>query len=97
MKNNKIHWKISYVGLGSNQDDPIKQIENALVNIGKIERTQIIKKSSFYETEPVGSIDVSIASSGPIRDVIALVKIMGSDGIVSFWVASKPESKNSLA
>ena len=30
MKNNKIHWKISYVGLGSNQDDPIKQIEMLL-------------------------------------------------------------------
>lgn len=54
MMNNKIHWKISYIGLGSNQDNPIKQIKNALVNMGKIERTHIIKTSSFYETEPLG-------------------------------------------
>ena len=54
MMNNKIHWKISYIGLGSNQDNPIKQIKNALVNMGKIERTRIIKKSSFYDTETLG-------------------------------------------
>ena len=57
MKSNKNHWKISYVGLGSNQDNPIKQIENALLNIAKIERTHLIKKSSFYETEPLGPIE----------------------------------------
>jgi len=54
MMSNKIHWKISYIGLGSNQDNPINQIKNALVNIGKIERTHIIRTSSFYETEPLG-------------------------------------------
>ena len=72
MKNNKIHWKISYVGLGSNQDDPIKQIDNALVNIGKIERTHLIKKSSFYETEPVGSIE----QPNFINAVVALLTLL---------------------
>ena len=46
-----------YLGLGSNQSDPISQIKNATDHIEKIETSKIIKKSSLYESLPVGYLD----------------------------------------
>jgi len=46
-----------YLGLGSNQSDPINQIKNATKLIEKIEASKIIKKSSLYESLPVGYLD----------------------------------------
>jgi 2-amino-4-hydroxy-6-hydroxymethyldihydropteridine diphosphokinase len=46
-----------YLGLGSNQSDPISQIKNATKLIEKIETSKIIKKSSLYESLPVGYLD----------------------------------------
>ena len=46
-----------YLGLGSNQSDPINQIKNATDLIEKIETSKIIKKSSLYESLPVGYLD----------------------------------------
>jgi len=46
-----------YLGLGSNQSDPISQIKNATELIEKIETSKITKKSSLYESLPVGYLD----------------------------------------
>ena len=46
-----------YLGLGSNQSDPINQIKNATKLIEKIETSKIIKKSSLYESLPVGYLE----------------------------------------
>ena len=46
-----------YLGLGSNQSDPINQIKNATKLIEKIETSKITKKSSLYESLPVGYLD----------------------------------------
>ncbi|MDA0670180.1 MAG: 2-amino-4-hydroxy-6-hydroxymethyldihydropteridine diphosphokinase [Proteobacteria bacterium] len=46
-----------YLGLGSNQSEPIKQIKNAIELIQKIETSKIIKKSSLYKSLPVGYLD----------------------------------------
>ena len=46
-----------YLGLGSNQSNPISQIKNATDLIEKIETSKIIKKSSLYESLPVGYLD----------------------------------------
>jgi len=46
-----------YLGLGSNQSDPINQIKNATELIEKIETSKITKKSSLYESLPVGYLD----------------------------------------
>ena len=46
-----------YLGLGSNQFDPINQIKNATELIEKIETSKITKKSSLYESLPVGYLD----------------------------------------
>ena len=46
-----------YLGLGSNQSEPIKQIKNSIELIQKIETSKIIKKSSLYKSLPVGYLD----------------------------------------
>lgn len=45
---------ISYIGLGSNLNAPQKQIESAILAIGKILHTGIEEVSSFYCTKPMG-------------------------------------------
>jgi 2-amino-4-hydroxy-6-hydroxymethyldihydropteridine diphosphokinase len=50
MTNNKIFTV--YIGLGSNEGKPKEKIESAVKELEK--KVKIIKKSSIYQTEPVG-------------------------------------------
>lgn len=45
---------ISYIALGSNLNNPAKQLQIALQRISQIPRTVILKQSSVHETLPVG-------------------------------------------
>ena len=44
----------AYIGLGSNLESPEDQIQNAIVAIGRIPDTKIIRLSSCYQSSPVG-------------------------------------------
>ncbi|WP_133127352.1 2-amino-4-hydroxy-6-hydroxymethyldihydropteridine diphosphokinase [Legionella nagasakiensis] len=44
-----------YLGLGSNLSWPQRQLNQAIANIKKLPRTKIIKSSSFYFSNPMGS------------------------------------------
>lgn len=44
----------AFVGLGSNLDNPQAHIERALVELGEIVHTQILKSSRLFKTKPVG-------------------------------------------
>jgi len=50
MTNNNLYTV--YIGLGSNKGNPKKKLELAIKELDK--KVEIIKKSSIYETEPVG-------------------------------------------
>ena len=45
-----------YVGVGSNLDDPLKQVESALGKLAAIPRTRLIRKSSLWRSEPFGGV-----------------------------------------
>jgi len=45
---------IAWLGLGSNLQDPLAQIEQALGRLGKTDGLHILRKSSFYRTPPWG-------------------------------------------
>lgn len=45
---------ISFIGIGSNQEDPRARCIEALGSIDAIEGCKILRSSSFYRTEPVG-------------------------------------------
>ena len=44
----------AYVGLGSNLDDPRRQLEQALAAMASIPRTRLVAISGFYRNPPLG-------------------------------------------
>jgi 2-amino-4-hydroxy-6-hydroxymethyldihydropteridine diphosphokinase len=48
---------IAFIGLGSNLDDPLVQIRQALVELESISGTRITARSSLYRTSPVGYLE----------------------------------------
>jgi len=48
---------IAYIGLGSNLSDPIKQIQQAVIEISKINKCKINLVSALYLSKPMGPQD----------------------------------------
>lgn len=46
---------VAYVGLGANLGDPAAQLDAALAALAKLERTRVVRVSSYYRSAPVGS------------------------------------------
>ncbi|WP_416778617.1 2-amino-4-hydroxy-6-hydroxymethyldihydropteridine diphosphokinase [Xenorhabdus budapestensis] len=46
-----------YIAIGSNQADPLQQVDNALTALETIPDTTFIARSSFYRTKPMGPQD----------------------------------------
>jgi 2-amino-4-hydroxy-6-hydroxymethyldihydropteridine diphosphokinase len=47
----------AYVALGSNLEDPVRQLRDGLEALGKLPDTRIVRVSSFYRSAPVGYAD----------------------------------------
>lgn len=47
----------AYVGLGSNLDDPARQIESAIDAVSHIEGLRLLRRSSLYRSPPMGPSD----------------------------------------
>lgn len=43
-----------YIGLGSNLDDPLRQVQDALQELDGIANTRVLARSSLYRSDPVG-------------------------------------------
>jgi 2-amino-4-hydroxy-6-hydroxymethyldihydropteridine diphosphokinase len=48
---------IIFIALGSNLDNPRKQVKNGILSIGKLNGVNVLNKSFLYETSPVGILD----------------------------------------
>ena len=48
---------IAFIGLGSNLEDPRSQILRAFAELGKLQDTRLIARSSLYRSAPVGYTD----------------------------------------
>ena len=46
-----------YLGLGSNLNNPINQLNTGIQHLNKLRQTQVIGISNFYRSEPWGVID----------------------------------------
>lgn len=51
------HWYPAYVGLGSNLQEPIRQLESAFEMLAGIPDTRLVSKSSFYRSAPFGGVE----------------------------------------
>lgn len=47
----------AFVALGSNLENPVLQIKNALLALEKLPKTKLIRTSSLYQSKPVGYAD----------------------------------------
>ena len=45
---------VCILGLGSNQNTPIKQLKTAILHLNKLPHTQVSQVAGFYETKPWG-------------------------------------------
>ena len=48
---------LAFVGLGSNLDEPRRQVERALGELGALPRTRLVRASALYRSAPVGYAD----------------------------------------
>jgi 2-amino-4-hydroxy-6-hydroxymethyldihydropteridine diphosphokinase len=49
--------QIAHVGLGSNLEDPTRQVRQGFVELGQLPGTRVLAQSSLYRTAPVGRTD----------------------------------------
>ncbi len=47
----------AYIALGSNLNNPIQQVEQALAALTHLPQTQLLKHSKLYQTKPLGPQD----------------------------------------
>lgn len=45
---------LAYVGIGSNLQDPIRQVQNAFAELDRMPHTRVVRKSSLYRSAPLG-------------------------------------------
>lgn len=45
---------IAYIGIGSNLDEPRRQVLEAFTELDRLPHTRVVKKSSLYRTAPIG-------------------------------------------
>ncbi len=50
-------WHPAYIGLGSNLDGPVRQIEAALDRLAQLPETRLISSSHLYRSAPFGGIE----------------------------------------
>ncbi len=50
-------FQTAHVGLGSNLDDPVRQVRRALEELARLPHTRLLACSSLYRTTPVGRLD----------------------------------------
>jgi 2-amino-4-hydroxy-6-hydroxymethyldihydropteridine diphosphokinase len=50
-------WVEAYIGLGSNLDDPLRQVQSAVEDITALPGIEIVEVSPLYGSRPVGPAD----------------------------------------
>lgn len=45
---------LAYVGIGSNLEDPVRHVRDALIELDRMPHTRLVKRSSLYRSAPIG-------------------------------------------
>ena len=45
---------IAFVGVGSNLEEPVRQVEQALTELGGLPHSRVVRRSSLYRSAPLG-------------------------------------------
>jgi len=46
--------RLAYIGLGSNLQEPLHQVQQAITELAQLPKTQFIAKSRFYKSQAIG-------------------------------------------
>jgi len=65
----RARWRPGYVGVGSNLDSPVDQVNTAIRSLAAIDRTILTHRSSLYRSAPLGNV----AQPEFVNAVVALV------------------------
>jgi len=70
---------ISFIGVGSNLGDPLARAVEAIECLRQVSGCQVLRRSSFYQTEPVGFLDQQwfINAVVEIRTELTAAKLLG--------------------
>ena len=52
-----VTWYPAYIGLGSNLDQPHRQIQSALKALNDLSEVKVVTVSGFYQSEPYGEVE----------------------------------------
>ena len=53
----RLHWRPAYVGIGSNLNSPLEQIDRAVTAIGNLTGCRLTQRSSNYRSAPLGNAE----------------------------------------
>lgn len=56
-----------YIGLGSNQADPLRQLAQAVAKLASLPNTSLVAQSPFYRSRPVGPQDQPDFINGAVK------------------------------
>ncbi|MES9946002.1 MAG: 2-amino-4-hydroxy-6-hydroxymethyldihydropteridine diphosphokinase [Candidatus Thiodiazotropha sp.] len=74
----KVQSVIAYIGLGSNLENPIQQVETALQELTELKDSSLLVQSSLYRTEPIGPQH----QPSYINAVAALITVLDAEGLL---------------
>jgi len=66
------HWRPAYIGIGSNLEKPVRQIEQGVDALNDIEDTILVSQSPFYTSAPFGPVSQPDFVNGVIGLLTAL-------------------------
>ena len=49
-------WHPAYVGLGSNLDEPVRQVQRGLAALAELPDARLVRQSSLYGSRPMGPV-----------------------------------------
>lgn len=75
---NEARSVLAYVGLGSNLEQPLMQVNAALQELSELPASELIARSSLYRSQPVGPAD----QPDYINAVAALVTQLTAEGLL---------------
>ncbi len=50
-------WRPTYIGIGSNLNSPVEQVETAFGLLGELPQSRLVARSSLYRSAPFGGIE----------------------------------------
>lgn len=75
-------WRPAYIGVGSNLDDPLKQVQRGVELLEDLPQSSVLLKSSLYRSPPMGPQD----QPDFINAVVAIMTQLEPENLLSLMM-----------